>query len=299
MSRHLHWVLVGGVWRCIPLPVGVDEPLTREISRRRVLQGTGMALAALVPAAVLEACSSGGHSPASHSPASPSPGGGPEVFDQHQKKLITEATARLIPGPLDDPAEAGHPGAREANVTRYITTLMGALLVSPPTVFAGGPFSGRAGGGGDDMADFLPLDPDRSATWRTRLAGLKLAYDQGLLALDRAAGARGFLGLDAAGRDRVLATDPKVPALPDGYTGFTDLLFAHAIEGMYSAPEYGGNAGLAGWRDIGFPGDAQPRGFPAAAVSSPLSREALNASASVVKVLNLVSAVSPAPVKAP
>lgn len=273
---------------------GVDEPLTREISRRRVLQGTGMALAALVPAAVLEACSSGRHRPEGH----PS-GGGPDVFDQHQKELITEATARLIPGPLDDPAEAGHPGAREANVTRYITTLMGALLVSPPMVFAGGPLSGRAGGGRDDMADFLPLDPDRSATWRARLAGLKLAYDQGLSALDRTAGTRGFLGLDAAGRDRALATNSKVPALPDGYTGFTDLLFAHAIEGMYSAPEYGGNAGLVGWRDIDFPGDVQPRGFPAAAVSSPLSSETLNPSASVVKVLDLVSAVSPAPVKAP
>ena len=278
---------------------GVDEPLTREISRRRVLQGTGMALAALIPAAVLEACSSGDPTTDAHPSATPSSGVRRQVFDQHQTELITEATARLIPGPDDDPAEAGHPGAREANVTRYITTLMGALLVSPPTVFAGGPFSDRAGGGQDDMAAFLTLDPDRTATWRTRLAGLKLAYDQGLSALDRAAGGPGFLGLDAAGRDRVLATDPKVPALPDDYTGFTDLLFAHAIEGMYSAPEYGGNADLVGWHDIGFPGDIQPRGYPAATVSSPLSRETLNPSASVVQVLNLLSAVTPAPVQAP
>jgi hypothetical protein len=278
----------------------MDEPVT--VSRRRVLQGAGLALAALVPAAVLEACSSGSHTPQAHSSRSPS--GSPStpprnVFDQHQTELITEATARLIPGPDDDPAEAGHPGAREANVTRYITTLMSALLVSPATVWAGGPFSGRAGGGRDDMADFLPLDHDRAATWKTRLAAMKLAYDQGLAALDKAAGAKGFLGLDAGGRDRVLATNPKIAALPDGYTGFTDLLFAHAIEGMYSAPEYGGNAGLVGWHDIGFPGDVQPRGYPAAAVSSPLSKEGLTPSASVVKVLDLVSAVSPAPVKAP
>jgi hypothetical protein len=278
---------------------GVDEALKREISRRHVLQGTGVALAALVPTAALEACSSGGRSPQGRPSAGHSPGGGHDVFDVHQTELITEATARLIPGPNDDPAEVGHPGAREANVTRYITTLMGALLVSPPAVFAGGPFSGRAGGGRDDMAEFLTLDPDRSAAWRTRLAALKLAYDQGLSALDRAGGAGGFLGLDAAGRDRVLATNPAVPDLPGGYTGFTDLLFAHAIEGMYSAPEYGGNAGLVGWHDIGFPGDVQPRGFPAATVSSPLSRQALIASESVVKVLNLVSAVSPAPVRAP
>ena len=258
-----------------------------------------MALAALVPIAVLEACSSGSSSPDGRPSAAPASEVRRDVFDQHQTELITEATARLIPGPQDDPSEVGHPGAREANVTRYITTLMGALLVSPPTVFAGGPFSDRAGGGRDDMADFLTLDPDRSDTWRTRLAGLKLAYDQGLSALDRAAGTPGFLGLDAAGRERILGTNPKVPALPGEYTGFTDLLFAHAIEGMYSAPEYGGNSGLVGWHDIGFPGDVQPRGYSAATVSSPLSREVLNPSASVVKVLDLLSAVTPAPVRAP
>jgi hypothetical protein len=276
----------------------MDDPLTGEISRRGVLQGTGAVALASLAAAVLDACSSGGHTPEGQPPASQSPGSPRNVFDPHQTQLITEATARLIPGPDDDPAEAGHPGAREANVTRYIITMMGALLVSPPKVFAGGPFSGRAGGR-DQMGQFLPLDPDRSDTWKARLAGVKLAYDQGLSALDKAAGARGFLGLDTASRDRVLATNPKVPALPDGYTGFTDMLFAHAIEGMYSAPEYGGNAGLVGWHDIGFPGDVQPRGFTAASVSSPLSQEKLSPSESVTKVLNLVSAVSPAPVRAP
>ncbi|HEX3733218.1 MAG TPA: hypothetical protein VHU91_09895, partial [Mycobacteriales bacterium] len=64
-------------------------------------------------------------------------------------------------------------------------------------------------------------------------------------------------------------------------------------------PEYGGNAGLVGWHDIDFPGDVQPRGYPAASVSSALSQQVLHPSAAVVKVLNLVSAVSPPPVKAP
>jgi len=39
------------------------------------------------------------------------------------------------------------------------------------------------------------------------------------------------------------------------------LLFTHAIEGMYSAPEYGGNADLVGWQEIAWPGDRQPRGY--------------------------------------
>ena len=31
--------------------------------------------------------------------------------------------------------------------------------------------------------------------------------------------------------------------------------------------EYGGNAGLSGWRDIGWPGDRQPLGYPATQVT--------------------------------
>jgi len=42
---------------------------------------------------------------------------------------------------------------------------------------------------------------------------------------------------------------------------FRDLLYRHACEGAYGAPEYGGNRDVAGWAAIGFPGDAQPRGY--------------------------------------
>jgi len=42
---------------------------------------------------------------------------------------------------------------------------------------------------------------------------------------------------------------------------FRDLLYTHACEGLYSAPEYGGNPGGSVWRAIEFPGDVQPRGY--------------------------------------
>src|SRR5207302_1064027 len=42
---------------------------------------------------------------------------------------------------------------------------------------------------------------------------------------------------------------------------FIALAYSHAVEGTYSAPEYGGNAGLVGWRSIGFDGDRQPLGY--------------------------------------
>jgi gluconate 2-dehydrogenase gamma chain len=37
-------------------------------------------------------------------------------------------------------------------------------------------------------------------------------------------------------------------------THFFQLLRAHTIEGMFSDPMHGGNAGLIGWQLVGFPG---------------------------------------------
>lgn len=254
------------------------------MTRRRMLGGMGaLSVAALVGPEVLAACSAG----------SPGP------LDGHQTDVVREATARLIPGPLDEASEAGHPGAREADVTAYITTMLSALTFEPPKVFAGGPFSNRSGSGIDDMAHFLALDTGRVEAWRLRLGAIVVAYQHGVAALDAAAPGAGFLALDAAAKDRVLATNPRVPSLPSEFTGFTDMLFAHAIEGMYSVPEYGGNAGRAGWRDIGFPGDVQPRGYPAAEVSSPLSRTSYQPTAAVGAVLGLIGATAPKPVGPP
>ncbi len=50
---------------------------------------------------------------------------------------------------------------------------------------------------------------------------------------------------------------------------FTELLYGHVCEGMYGAPEYGGNRDQAGWKAIGFAGDVQPRGWTDAEVSNP------------------------------
>jgi len=50
---------------------------------------------------------------------------------------------------------------------------------------------------------------------------------------------------------------------------FTRLLYEHACEGMYGAPEYGGNRDLVGWSYIGFDGDVQPRGYTDEEVSGP------------------------------
>ena len=78
------------------------------------------------------------------------------------------------------------------------------------------------------------------------MVGWQERYRQGLAALGP-----DFCDLDGADQDARLRADPD----------FTDLLYAHACEGMYGAPEYGGNRGQVGWRAIGFEGDVQPRGW--------------------------------------
>ena len=57
--------------------------------------------------------------------------------------------------------------------------------------------------------------------------------------------------LDGDEQDARLARDPE----------FRALLYEHACEGTYGAPEYGGNRDCAAWAAIEFAGDVQPRGY--------------------------------------
>ena len=239
------------------------------LSRRVVIGGLPVAVAS---AAVLgvQGCTSPGPPPALH------------FFTGHQAAVVRDATARIAPGPDDDPAEAGHPGAREADVTGYIDSMLGALgaLDGPaPPVFAGGPWSNRHTSGPDLMARFAALDPIARIAWRRRLAGWQDQYRTGIAALDKAAGGD-FTKVSRARQDKILAS----PAV----SSFTALLFEHTIEGLYSAPEYGGNRGLAGWKDIGFPGDIQPRGYTPDEVTRSDGHDPVEATGVVAEVLKVL-----------
>ena len=179
-----------------------------------------------------------------------------EFFTVHQAGVVREATARLIPGPADDPLEAGHPGAREANVVRYIDVLLAAFAHTPPKIYASGPYSDRNGGDENYFEDFVPLSPYQEATWRKRISTLQATYRAGIATLDDAAGGD-FTTASADKQDRILANDAG---------DFLTVLFVHAIEGFLSAPEYGGNQDLVGWKEIKFKGDTQPRGYTAAEI---------------------------------
>ena len=170
-------------------------------------------------------------------------------FTAHEADVVREATARLIPGPDDDVTELGHPGAREANVVRYIDLMLAALTLTPERVHAGGPWSNRKGGEANHMATFLPLTPAQRRGWTQRIATLQAAYRAGVAALD----AQGFLDASPVQQDQILASSDMA--------GFRNLMFGHAIEGTYCLPEYGGNENMSGWVEIKFPGDSQPRGY--------------------------------------
>lgn len=215
-----------------------------ELSRRRFLQAAGLLpLAAALPKGWLAQAMA---APASQSFV---------FFDAHQAAVVREATARLIPGPEDDPLEAGHAGAREANVVRYIDVLLGAFTVSPPRIFTGGPWSDRSGGDENYMESFVPLSAMQEKIWRKRIADLQVTYRNGIAALDAAAGGD-FAAASPNQQDQILSD-----------TGdFLDVLFTHAIEGFLAAPEYGGNEDLVGWEEISWKGDSQPRGYTPAEV---------------------------------
>lgn len=182
-------------------------------------------------------------------------------FSQEQYRVVEAVCARLIPTDRD-------PGAAEAAVAGYIDGLLGAFTFDPPRIWAGGPFSGRLGGD-PGFAAFHRLSRLDELAWRTRIEGsrglaerewngpvegLQERYARGLERLGA-----DFADVDGEEQDRRLRADEE----------FTSLIYEHACEGMYGAPEYGGNRHGAGWAYIGFEGDVQPRGYTDDEVSGP------------------------------
>lgn len=175
--------------------------------------------------------------------------------------MLEAALVRLFPS--DD---EGAPGAVAAGAADYVDGLLGAFLVDPPRIWAGGPFSGRQGGE-DAFSRFARLSRVEELAWRTRIegslgiperewngpvVGLQERYRNGLAGLGA-----DFTALDGD------AQDERLDAAPD----FKALLHTHGCEGLYCDPVYGGNRDGVGWRSIGFAGDSQPRGYTAVEVT--------------------------------
>ena len=233
-----------------PADVPSEEPdqgsrLLPPLSRRAVLGGLSLLpLAAAMRGALPAASADTGF----------------RFLSPHQAAVLDAATRRLIPGPEDHPLEIGSPGAHEANVVQFLDIMLSAFSFSPPMVHAGGPWSDRAGGTQDFMAEFVPLDRAQTFGWQQRIAGYRQQYTNGIALLDQEAGGD-FTSVSKVRQDLILGHGKAL--------SFTTLLFGHTIQAMYAVPEYGGNASLVGWSDIKFPGDSQPRGYTDAEVEAP------------------------------
>jgi hypothetical protein len=178
----------------------------------------------------------------------------PTWLTPEQYAIVEAACERLIP------AAGAHPGARALGVADYIDGLLGAFTVNPPRIWAGGPFSGRAGG--DASFDrFLNLSPLEELAWRTRIEGSRGVAERELNGPVTGWQERYVDGLAALGTEFAALPPDEQDARLDAVHSFKALLYQHACEGAYAAPEYGGNRGGAGWDAVQFPGDVQPRGY--------------------------------------
>lgn len=174
-------------------------------------------------------------------------------LSEEQRHVLMAVCAQLIP--TDDT-----PGATEAGAVDYIDTLLGAFSFDPPRIWAGGPSSGRAGGQ-EAFKNFVPLRPLDELAWRTRIEG-----SQGIAEREINGPVIGYQqryreGLAALGGDFPNLSPEEQLKRMEIHREFIDLVYEHACEGMYGAPEYSGNTDTVGWRNIGFAGDVQPRGW--------------------------------------
>jgi len=166
------------------------------------------------------------------------------------------------------PSGFGGPGADEAGVVDYIDTFLGAFTFDPPRIWAGGPSSGRRGGEAR-FGEFVPLSRLDELAWRMRIEGSQgqpeREFNGPVVGLQQ----RYREGLAALGADFAKVDGKEQRRRLRGGEEFLDLLWEHCCEGMYGAPEYGGNRDGIGWSYIGVEGDVQPRGYSDAEVSEP------------------------------
>jgi gluconate 2-dehydrogenase subunit 3-like protein len=174
---------------------------------------------------------------------------------------LSAACQRLIPA--DETA-----GALEAGVPDYIDGMLGAFLFDPPRIWAGGPSSGRFGGV-DGFRNFHRLSVLDELAWRMRIEGSLGKPERefngpvvGWQELYRT-------GLADLGADFTTVGGEEQDARLRAADEFTTVLYEHCCEGMYGAPEYGGNRDTVAWRAIDFLGDVQPRGYTDAEVAEP------------------------------
>jgi gluconate 2-dehydrogenase gamma chain len=138
-------------------------------------------------------------------------------FTAQEARVVTTACERIFP------SDASGPGATEAGVVIYIDRQLAGPYGADKNRYSKGPWRESYPEHGYQGKE-NPRD-----TYRAGIRGLG-----------------NFAGLSIEEQTKKLTSIEK--------THFFALLRAHTIEGMFSDPMHGGNAGLIGWQLVGFPG---------------------------------------------
>jgi gluconate 2-dehydrogenase gamma chain len=140
-------------------------------------------------------------------------------FKASEARVIAAACDRIFP------SDASGPGAKEAGVIIYIDRQLAGPYGRDRHRYTKGPF----------------VESGLEHGYQAKSSPQEI-YRDGL----RQLGEEDFADLDAAKQDeRLRALETTV---------FFRMLRTHTIEGMFSDPLHGGNAGLIGWQLIGYPG---------------------------------------------
>jgi gluconate 2-dehydrogenase gamma chain len=201
----------------------------RPVSRRIFLKVSGAA--AVTPGAA-HAAPQPPAPPAGAASAVPAP----YLFFTPSEAAFVEAAAdRLIP------PDALGPGGREAGVPRYIDRQLAGAWGAGARLYRSGPWQP----GTPQQGYQLPFTP--AELFRNALRGISA---------DLARQQRRFDQLDGAAQDGYLTRLQQGTFDLEGVPAhvFFESLLAMTIEGYFSDPVYGGNAGMGAWRMIGFPG---------------------------------------------
>ena len=206
----------------------------------------------------------------------------PDFLTAAEQRVLRSVVGRIVP--TDD-----KPGAVDCGADVYINRLLSLVPDDndrTAQVYAGGPFSGRnpfadstSGTPSthfptNDFLHFLPLTRLQLLSWRVQILGSAnvAGADFNSAVTGPVVGLRdqyrtGLASIQQASRDMHQADfDSLAPADQDGVLqavdpGFVQLATGHTLEGMFCAPEYGGNKDLTGWKLIGYDGDSQPLGY--------------------------------------
>jgi gluconate 2-dehydrogenase gamma chain len=139
-------------------------------------------------------------------------------FTAGEARVIAAACERIFP------SDASGPGAKEAGVVIYIDRQLAGPYGADKYRYTKGPFVESVPEHGYQAKE------NPRETYKQGIAKLGVNFDE-------------------------LPVEEQIQKLQSmEKTHFFQLLRAHTIEGMFSDPMHGGNAGLIGWQLVGYPG---------------------------------------------